>query len=349
MRPEPLRPGDLVALVSPAGPVRPEQAEGAARVLRGWGLRTRFGTHARGRRGFLAGTDDERLADLDAALRDPEVRGVVCLRGGYGTQRIADRIDFAAVRADPKLVMGFSDITALHAALWCETGLATVHGPTGASLPASAADVRRALMTSEPVTLTGESPAGAASGGQPGGAASGDQPSGAASGDQPGRVASGDQPSGAASGDRPGRVASGVLLGGNLTMLATNVGTPHQLDLRGAILLLEETGEAPYRVDRMLVQLERSGSLDGLAGLVLGRFLPEEPREVIADHVERLGVPVLRGLEVGHDGPQAAVGLGVPAHLDAEAGTLTVQSACRPADPGRRSSAAAAPPSTAGR
>ncbi|MEU8242388.1 LD-carboxypeptidase [Actinoplanes missouriensis] len=340
MRPEPLRPGDLVALVSPAGPVRPEQADGAARVLRGWGLRTRLGAHALGRRDFLSGTDDERLADLNDALRDPEVRGVVCLRGGYGTQRIADRLDFAAVRADPKLVMGFSDITALHAALWCETGLATVHGPTGASLPDSAEDVRRALMTSEPITLTGQKPAGAAPAAERGVTASAAERGVTAPAAERGVTASGEQ---------VGRTVSGVLLGGNLTMLATNVGTPHQLDLRGAILLLEETGEAPYRVDRMLVQLERSGSLNGLAGLVLGRFLPREPHEVIAEHAERLGVPVLRGLEIGHDGPQVAVGLGVPAHLDAEAGTLTVQSACSPAEPGRRSSATAAPPSAAGR
>ncbi|BAL88587.1 putative muramoyltetrapeptide carboxypeptidase [Actinoplanes missouriensis 431] len=349
MRPEPLRPGDLVALVSPAGPVRPEQAEGAARVLRGWGLRTRLGPHALGRRDFLAGTDDERLADLNDALRDPEVRGVICLRGGYGTQRIADRLDFEAVRADPKLLMGFSDITALHAALWCETGLATVHGPTGASLPDSAEAARRALMTSEPITLTGEKPTGAAPAVERGLAVASAERGVAVAGAERGVAVAGTERGVAVSGTLLGRAVSGVLLGGNLTMLASNVGTPHQLDLRGAILLLEETGEAPYRVDRMLVQLERSGSLDGLAGIVLGRFLPREPHEVIAEHVERLGVPVLHGLKIGHDGPQAAVGLGVPAHLDPEAGTLTVQSACSPADPGRRSSATAAPPPAAGR
>jgi len=103
-------------------------------ILAGWGLRTRVGAHARGRRTYLSGTDDERLADLDAALRDPLVRGVLCLRGGYGTQRIVDRVDVDAVRVDPKLVIGFSDITALHLALWCEAGLSSVHGPMGAGL-----------------------------------------------------------------------------------------------------------------------------------------------------------------------------------------------------------------------
>ncbi|MBB2946710.1 muramoyltetrapeptide carboxypeptidase [Actinoplanes lutulentus] len=290
MRPERLRNGDVVALVAPAGPVQEGQAEDAARILRGWGLRVRFGRYALGERGFLSGTDDERLADLNDALRDPEVRGVVCLRGGYGSQRIAERVDFDAVRADPKLFLGFSDITALHAAFWCETGLATVHGSVTAD------GVREVLMTGEPVVvhgLAGES----------------------------------------------GKV-TGTLLGGNLTMLATNAGTPHQLDLTNAILLLEEVGEAPYRIDRMLTQLQRSGALDGVAGIALGQFLPHEPEEL------RLGVPMLRGLEIGHGDRQVAVGLGVSACLDAEAGTLTVEPVCRT---DRRNSAAAAPPSAAGR
>ncbi|MEU4695224.1 LD-carboxypeptidase [Actinoplanes sp. NPDC023714] len=282
LRPEPLRPGDLVALVAPAGPVAAGRAEAAARVLEGWGLRFRFGGHALGRDGLFSAPDADRLADLDDALRDPEVRGVVCLRGGYGTQRIVDRVDYAAVREDPKLIMGFSDITALHAALWCEARLPTIHGPTGASLSAGpAGDARRALMTDDPVTLRGEPSAGS---------------------------------------------ATGILLGGNLAMLAANAGTSHQLDLRGAILLLEETNEAAYRVDRMLVQLRRSGSLAGVAGVAVGRFLPELPRRIIEEHFD---VPVLFGLEVGHGRQQVAVGLGVPARLDAGAGTLTVQSPCR--------------------
>ncbi|BBH68644.1 peptidase S66 [Actinoplanes sp. OR16] len=273
MEPRPLRPGELVALVSPAGPVDAGRAEAAARVLAGWGLRYRFGRHALGRDGLFSGTDEQRLADLDDALRDPQVRGVICLRGGYGVQRIVDRVDFAALRRDPKLIMGFSDVTALHAALWRTTGLVSVHGPTGASLPASAEEARRVLMTADPVTLHGVKSAGS---------------------------------------------ATGVLLGGNLTMLATSAGTPDQLDLRGAILLLEETNEAAYRVDRMLVQLRRSGGLDGLAGVAVGTGLP---REIIEEH---FAVPALFGLPVGHGQRQSAVPLGAPAHLDAGAGTLTV-------------------------
>ncbi|WP_229073365.1 LD-carboxypeptidase [Actinoplanes sp. DH11] len=309
MRPEPLRHGDVVALVAPAGPVRGHRVAAAARVLtRRWGLTVRVGAHALRRDGYLAGTDEERLADLNAAFADRDVRGIICLRGGYGVQRIVDAVDYDAVRRDPKLVMGFSDITALHAALWRRTGLATVHGPTGASLPLSEAAARTALMTTDPVVVRG----------------------------------------------RPGRGrATGVLLGGNLTMLAADAGTPGALDLRGAILLVEDVGEPAYKVDRMLVQLRRSGVLDGVAGFAVGQFSPAEPRRVIDEHLGASGVPLLRGLPIGHGRRQVAVGLGVPACLDAAAGTLTVQPAAavtgRARRPGRRSSAAAARPATAGR
>ncbi|MEV0896070.1 LD-carboxypeptidase [Actinoplanes sp. NPDC049802] len=297
IRPERLRAGDLVALVAPAGPVQPEQAAVAERVLASWGLRTRVGRHALGRHTYLSGTDDERLTDLNDALRDPLVRGVLCLRGGYGTQRIVDRVDFVAVRADPKLVIGFSDITALHVALWCEAGLASVHGPTGGTLrdtldcPTTAA-ARHAVMTAEPVVVV--------------------------AGDDPVRW--------------PGR-AGGVLLGGNLTLLASTAGTRHRLGLAGAILLIEEVNEEPYRIDRSLTQLKRAGWLDGLAGVAVGRFTGCEPgryagvtaAQVLAGHLGGLGVPVLGGLPIGHGEQQTAVGLGVPAVLDADAGTLTVE------------------------
>jgi muramoyltetrapeptide carboxypeptidase len=304
VRPKRLRADDLVALVAPAGATRQRQADSAAAILAGWGLRVRLGRHALGRHTYLAGTDEERLADLNDALRDPEIRGVICLRGGYGSQRIVDDVDYAAARADPKVVMGFSDITALHVALWCEAGLATVHGPTGANLNASpdsmtTATAHRAVMTADPVTVSAdhtESTFGV-------------------------RVA--------------GR-AEGTLLGGNVTMLAATAGTRHKLDLTGAILLIEAMSEETYRLDRVLVQLKRSGWFDGLAGVALGQFTDceeEDPGptvpEILLDHFGELGIPVLGGLPVGHGDQQTAVALGVPAVLDAGTGTLTVQ----PIDP----------------
>jgi muramoyltetrapeptide carboxypeptidase len=302
LRPARLRDGDLVELVSPAGAADPAVVEAGLRVLTGWGLRVRLGEHALGRRhSYLSGSDEERLADLNAALRDPEVRAVICVRGGYGSQRLADRIDVDAVRADPKVVMGFSDVTALHVALWCEARLATVHGPTAGQLSrgvdsVTARGARHVLFSGEPTVVAAD-------------------------------------PEVETFGTRvPGR-AEGTLLGGNLTMLATSAGTRHRPDLSGAILLVEDVNEAPYAIDRWLVQLKRAGWLGGVAGVAVGQFancVDEDRRptvaEVLSEELGALGVPVLGGLPIGHGAQQVAVGLGVPAVLDADAGTLTVES-----------------------
>ncbi|MFG1991029.1 LD-carboxypeptidase [Actinoplanes sp. NPDC048988] len=291
--------GDLVALVSPSGATDPARTEAAARTLQMWGLRVQVGAHAHGRHGNLAGTDEQRLADLNAALRDPAVRAVLFLRGGYGMQRIVDGVDFGAVRADPKLIAGFSDITALHLALWRETTLATVHGPTAGQLDRgpgtrSAQALRHALMTSAPVQVRADS----------------------SEDTFPVRV--------------PG-TAEGTLLGGNLAMLTSTIGTAHAPDTTGAILLLEDVNEEPYRVDRMLVHLRRAGWLSSLAGVAVGQFTdcvdphPSPPViDYLAAELAHLGIPVLSGLPIGHGPEQIAVGLGVQAHLDATAGLLTV-------------------------
>jgi muramoyltetrapeptide carboxypeptidase len=302
LRPPALRPGDLVQLVSPSGPVAPEDVELGFAVLASWGLRVAIGAHVCARNGFLAGTDEQRLADLSAALVDPRVRGVICTRGGYGAQRIVDGIDMAAVRSDPKVVVGFSDITALQLALWRGARLATVHGPGPRRLrnldPACAESMRLALMTTEPVVVK-RNPAEETS-----------------------------------SLSVPG-TAEGILLGGNLSLIAASVGTPDAPDLSGAILLVEEVDEAPYRVDRMLTQLRRSGALRGLAGVAVGQFTncadrwPVSVVDVLMERLYDLGVPVLGGLPIGHGPGQLTVPLGVPATLDAAAGTLSVAPAVR--------------------
>ncbi|HEX5201114.1 MAG TPA: LD-carboxypeptidase [Actinoplanes sp.] len=288
-----VRAGDLVALVAPSGAIGADEVAAAVRVVEGWGLKTRVGRHARGRHSFHSGTDAERLADLNDALRDPDVRAILCLRGGYGLQRIVDDVDFGAARADPKPVMGYSDITALHLALWCEAGLPAVHGPTAGHLSRGADGARRALMGGEPIVVAADP----------------------AEGTFPVRV---------------NGVAEGVLLGGNLTILAATAGTRHRIDPRGTILLIEDVNEAPYRTDRSLVQLRRAGWLDGLAGVAIGQFTrcvdgtyPRTAEEVLAEHLT--GIPVLGGLPIGHGERQTAVGLGVRAVLDADRGTLTVQ------------------------
>jgi muramoyltetrapeptide carboxypeptidase len=289
-----LRAGDLIALVAPSGAVSEDEVAAAVRTVEEWGLRARAGRHALGRHSFHSGTDAERLADLNEALRDPSVRGILCLRGGYGLQRIVDEVDFAAAGADPKPMMGYSDITALHVALWCEAGLPTVHGPTAGHLFKGADGARRVLMSGDPVTLAAD-------------------------------------PAESTFSVRVGGRAEGTLLGGNLTILASTAGTRHRLDPHGTILLIEDVNEAPYRIDRALVQLRRAGWLDGLAGVAIGQFTRcvdatyrRTTEEVLAEHFgER--IPVLGGLPIGHGERQTAVALGVPAVLDATAGTLVVQ------------------------
>ena len=306
MRAEPLRAralraGDRVMLVSPSGPASPERVARGAELLRGWGLRVTLAPDVHARHGYLAGTDAQRLAGLRAALADPEVRGVICTRGGYGAQRIVDQLDLSGVRDDPKVVVGFSDVTALQLALWRAARLATVHGPGAAWLDArtpeaSARSLRAAVMSADPVVVAAD----------------------------PGAETAGVRV--------PGR-AEGTLLGGNLCLLAATVGTPDFPSLDGAILLLEDVAEPPYKVDRMLTQLRRAGLLHGLAGVAVGQFTgctdgwPVSIVDVLTERLGELGVPVLGGLPVGHGTGQLSVPVGVPAALDVAAGTLTAQAA----------------------
>lgn len=299
-----LQPGDLVMVVSPAGPAQPERVAAGIELLRSWGLRPVPAPHAFDRQGYLAGSDAERLADLNAAFADPQVRAVVVARGGYGVQRIVDYLDFAALRRDPKPVVGFSDITALHLALWRGARLASVYGPGAAWSPErtgeqSARSLHDALMSTEPVVIK-QQPAAQTT------------------------------PASRLGADGlPGR-ASGHLLGGNLSLLAASVGTPDFPDLTGAILLIEDVDEPPYRVDRMLTQLRRAGVLAGLAGVAVGQFVrctdqwATDVAEVIGDRLGDLGMPVLGGLPIGHGVDQLAVPVGVPATIDVAGATLTV-------------------------
>ncbi|SQF99478.1 peptidase U61, LD-carboxypeptidase A [Paucimonas lemoignei] len=292
-----LRAGDAVALVSPAGPVPAAKVESAAQILESWGLKPRIYPHALDTHSFYAGTDEHRLADFNAALADPEIRAIFCNRGGYGAQRIVEQLDFDAVRRDPKLVIGFSDITAIHAALWNQTRLATIHGPVAAQLERGGvftSSVWHATMSTAPILVT----------------------------------ANAAEPTFDV---RTGGAAEGILRGGNLSILSTSIGTSFMPDLHGAILLIEDVGEVAYRVDRMLTHLLNSGVLDGVAGIAVGQF--SEPRgasgtitpsSVLMERLAGLGVPLVGGLSIGHGDINYAVPLGTQASLDAESGTLLV-------------------------
>lgn len=302
--PAPLRRGDRIALVAPCGVVDVDRLEAGAAVLRDWGWDPIELPHVRDRHGHLAGTDGARLADLQAAIDDPSFRAVWVVRGGYGLTRIVDRVDLGGLRDDPRWVVGFSDVTALHHAVWRQTGVVSCHGQFAgrAHLVARhpvAADHLRAL-------LAGEWTAG---------------PLPTVQGSTAPRTVV------------PGQ-ARGPLLGGNLAVTLAGVGTPNQLDARGAVLLLEDVNESPYRLDRMLTQLRDAGMLDGIAGVALGAFVGCDPvqglpsatvDEVVADRLGDLGVPVLADLPLGHRDHQLAVPHGATVDLDAAAGTLAIR------------------------
>ncbi|MER7456423.1 LD-carboxypeptidase [Micromonospora sp. NPDC126480] len=303
LRPPALRPGDTVMLVSPSGPTRPERVARGVELLTGWGLRPVPAPNAYARHGYLAGADELRAADLNTAFADPEVRGIICTRGGYGAQRVVDAIDMAAVRRDPKVVAGFSDITALQFALWRGARLAGVHGPGAAwrderTTLESAQSLHAALTTTERVTVA------------------------AREGEETYAVRA------------PGR-ATGRLLGGNLCLIVASLGTADMPDLTGAVLLVEEVQEPPYKVDRMLTQLRRAGVLEGVAGVAVGQFTEcadgwaVDVADVLRERLGDLGVPVLGGLPIGHGAGQLTVPVGTEAVLDADTGTLTVAPAVR--------------------
>lgn len=293
VRPPRVRVGDRVRLVSPASWPEPDTVAEQVAALEGWGLVPEVGAHALDRWGFQAGHEADRIADLDDAFRDPGVRAIVATRGGAGAYRIADGLDVAAVRADPKPLVGFSDITNLHLALWRDARLASIHGGLGGERARSS--VRRLLMEAEPVVVTRE-------------------------------------PDALTAGVAVAGTTTGPLLGGNLRELAGAVGAGLP-DLRGAILLLEDLRHVGLgQVDRNLTQLRRAGALDGIVGVALGRFTGFDGYadrgwdlgDVLHDRLGDLGVPVLGGLPAGHGPDPAALALGAPATLDTAAGTLTV-------------------------
>ncbi|MFJ3821965.1 S66 peptidase family protein [Streptomyces nodosus] len=297
VRPPRLVPGARVAVVAPSGPVREERLAAGLDLLRAWELEPVVAPHVLDRHpGFpyLAGTDADRAADFQAAWCDPRVSAVLCARGGYGAQRMVDLLDWDALRAaGPKVLVGYSDITALHEAFAARLGLVTLHGPMVSALdflknPRAQQHLRATLFDPESVRTV-------ASGG---------------------------------TALVPGR-ARGITLGGCLSLLATELGTPGaRSGARGGLLMIEDIGEEAYRIDRMLTQLLRSGWLDGVTGIALGSWKECGPydllRAVLSDRLGPLGVPVVEEFGFGHGDGALTVPFGVGAELDADAGTLTL-------------------------
>ncbi|MGW6566677.1 S66 peptidase family protein [Streptomyces sp. NPDC054975] len=298
VRPARLRPGARVAVVAPSGPIPKDRLAAGLDILRGWDLEPVVAPHVldvHEELGHLAGSDDDRARDLQEAWCDPDVTAVLCARGGFGAQRMVDLIDWAAIRAaGPKVFVGYSDATALHEAFAVRAGLATLHGPMVAAAtflkdPRTQESLRATLFEPDAVRTLGLDTARPLA---------------------------------------PGR-ARGITLGGCVSLLAAELGTPHaRPSARGGLLLLEDVGEEPYRLDRILTQLLRSDWLDGVAGIALGSWAEcgpyEEVRAVLADRLGGLGVPVVEELGFGHGETALTFPLGVPAVLDADAATLTL-------------------------
>lgn len=308
-KPGRIQPGATIGVIAPSSPTG--QLSSFTRLeqwAEGHDLRLKIFPHARDRWNYLAGPDAERAADLTAAFADPDIDAILAMRGGTGGWRMVPHVDFDVVRANPKFFCGYSDITALHLALGREADLVTFYGPMGSSLVGRGASKYterhwlRAVMEAEPLGDVERDP------------------------DDPFTWAI------------SGGSAEGPLRGGCLTLLVQSLGTPWELDWRGAVVFFEDVNEEPYRLDGYLTQLRLAGKLDDVAGVVVGEhvncgprpFKPSYPygtftsEDVFRQQLEPLGVPVMVGLPCGHGRHLATLPLGVQARLDADSLTLTI-------------------------
>jgi len=296
-RAKPLESGARIVLVAPAGPLqKPEELPRAQENARAFGWEPIVAQHATERIGYLAGHDRNRLNDINGALRDPSVDAIWCLRGGYGMIRILPGIDYDALSRSPKAIIGYSDITALHAAVQRKCKLITYHGPTARE---SLSDFSRDSFERAVVRQT--DPCGPAPNARV--------------------INSG--------------TAEGRLVGGNLAVLASLCGTPFMPDLADGILILEDINEPVYRIDRMLQQLKLSGALNACKAIAFGECVrcPDDAGgggrgfdDVLGEIAHALEVPCLAGIPVGHIDAQWTLPLGAIATIDTKTRTLTVTS-----------------------
>ncbi|HEX8846714.1 MAG TPA: LD-carboxypeptidase [Pyrinomonadaceae bacterium] len=313
IRPRALRQGDQVGIITPSTPVTdPDRLALAERTLKYFGLRMRMGKNVGRHSANYAASVEERLDDLHSMFRDKEISAIFALRGGYGAGQLLDRVDYDLIRRNPKIFLGYSDITALHLAIQRRSRLVTFHGPVVvSSFPAyTQQHFRKALFETEPV----------------------------------GKVTNPTEsnelrPHHYLRAIRPGK-ATGTLVGGNLSLITATLGTPYEIETRGKILFIEDVGEEAYRIDRMLTHLRLAGKFDGVAGVIFGECdgcgpndykasfaSPYSLGETVTNILGQLKVPVLSGLTIGHTADQLTLPLGVTATLDADNGTLEIKEA----------------------
>ncbi len=316
IKPKRLKIGDTVGLIAPAGYVDEAEFQKAVQNIKDLGFNPKVGKNTQKRYGFLAGTDKERLEDLHWAFNDAELKAIWCIRGGYGVTRILPNIDFNLIKKNPKIIIGYSDITALLLAIHQNTGLVTFHGPGGSSTYSDYAKNHVLNVLTNPSA--------------------------------PYKIE--------VSPDNKAKESElykteiitkgkcrGQLIGGNLSLLGAMAGTPFALkDTKGKLLFIEDVNEPPYKVDRMLTQLSQTIDMRQLAGIALGVFEDSSTRrrptaetptpppipqttliEVLKDRLGNLGIPVIYGLSFGHIRDQFTLPIGIEAELDTENATMT--------------------------
>lgn len=304
--PRRLQPGDTIGLITPGSYIDDESLKKAVDNLLSLGFRLKMGKNLRARRGFNAGTDQQRLDDLHTMFADDSVDGIWCARGGYGCSRLLPAIDYDLIRNNPKALIGYSDVTALLNAIYHKTGLVGFHGPVGASelTEYTEAQFRAVVMEGNapyaiPLSVENQKKENPAF--------------------QPFPL-------------RGGK-ARGLLIGGNLSLLAAMAGTPYLPEAAGKLVFLEDVGEKPYRIDRMLTQLRQAWSLGQAAGIALGIFEDCQPgegelslslAETLTDRLQELNIPALYGLSFGHIADQCTLPVGIEAELDVENQSLVL-------------------------
>jgi len=291
IKPLRLERGHGIGIIAPAGPVDHSELQPSINLLDSLGYRIIQAPHLYQRQGYLAGSDDSRLEDLHSMFQNEDVKAIFCARGGYGTLRLLDKINYDLISRNPKVIVGYSDITALLLAIYKKTKLVTFHGPVVREVKENENQNLRLFLDlfSAPNSLRLDLKKGEAL--------------------------------------IPGK-ARGILLGGNLSLISHLIGTPFMPALRETILFIEERGEALYRIDRMLTHLRLSGLLNGIRGLIMGRFIDcgdiSDINDLIMDIVSGLNMPIVSGLPVGHEVQNITVPLGLQATLDTEKMMISV-------------------------
>jgi muramoyltetrapeptide carboxypeptidase len=285
-----LMPGDTLGIVAPAGPFDPKKFMEGKAVLESMGFRTFFYEGIFQKHGFFAGIDVQRADQINRMFADPAVQAVACARGGYGSMRILPFLDYKTIQKNPKIFVGFSDISALLSVLYNRCGLIAFHGPVVTTLADTAENNIAAMHTvlTSNIILEVKPEKGIVI--------------------QPG-------------------VSSGIVVGGNLTTLCHLLGTPYAPNFDGNILFLEDRAEAPYRIDRMLTQMKLAGCFEGIKGLFLGSFEAcgkfDEIFRIIQEIFRDVNIPILSGFEIGHGSMNITIPIGIGATLDTDRQILT--------------------------